>query len=129
MKDSNETQEKLTLLLSANLKSTNSQSTTLTQEFSETNYWSEETVYPYNLNNYKVSSRKKTEVISIVKEYGKNKNAEGRLMTIEEARRLNKEQNNQKWLYSSNYWLGSAENTTEVWYINGETNNIFKQRL
>ena len=28
------------------------------------------------------------------------------------------------WINSSNYWLGSARNTYNVWFVNGENSNL-----
>ena len=128
LKDSDATQEKVTLLAKDNINTG-----TLVQDasagtvaFSSTNYWStiEGITYTYDLNNTPTSSD--TDAIAKAKTYGANLGGTGRLMTKEEAEAL--QTANSDILYgrngkssreSLNYWLGSARGASRVWRVLG----------
>ena len=102
--------------------------------FSSTAYWSSETNYPIDLNNYKLddtevqSKIKSTDAIEVAKRYGITLGATGRLMTYEEARALDTADysgilyglNTEKGYLNLNYWLGSAYSEFAVWFASGE---------
>lgn len=101
-------------------------------KFSTSDYWSRETLptsSPYlNLNTY-LAVRNDTE--SAV--YKANKYAEslgaigGRLLTYEEADSLADSYRNIIYVTygkSQYYWLGSAEYTSSVWYMNGDSEDF-----
>ena len=120
---SDSTSSDILLLAKYNLKEENG---TLKQDkkggqnpcaFSSTNYWSSETNYPVNLNNYKLNDAevqakiKSTDAIEIAKRYGITLGSTGRLMTYEETMKLT----DTSILFGSystgsylKYWLGSA---------------------
>jgi len=101
-------------------------------EFSSTNYWSSSfTSDPFNLNDF--IGYKATDAIGKAKSYGRSKGAvSSRLLSYEEADALkSKASSNTKidtmlWgkANSANgflaYWLGSARNTSSVWYVFGD---------
>ena len=108
-----------------------------TIKFSDTNYWSSETSYPVNLNNYESASIKSTDAISLAKAYGTsikenlgtNLEVKGRLIIPEEVVALGGDHPNDysyttsgcpSWINSTNYWLGSASYPLCVWYLQGK---------
>ena len=127
---------KVNLLAKYNLKADgSSQDTTGANNacaFSDTNYWSGETSYPVDLNNYKLNDSevqakiKPTDATEVAKKYGSNLGVTGRLMTYEEAASLDVSATSSI-LYGQyeegkflNYWLGSADFGVDVvWYVDG----------
>ena len=98
--------------------------------FSSTNYWSNETtIYPLNLNNCAVLEGT-TSIITKAKEYGKTFETDGRLITIEEIKKLggnvssNSSSGCPKYINSQAYWIGSAENDFNVWFVYGEYGDL-----
>ena len=127
--DSDETQEKVTLLAKDNIDTTTLVQSASANEayvaFSNTNYWSSETEYSLNLNDYTIPEST-ISIIKIAKTYGEKIGGTGRLMTNDEATAL--EIANSDILYGKNgkssssylgYWLGSAYNDSSVWYADG----------
>ena len=99
-------------------------------KFSDTNYWSNETSYPLNLNDYIGFSS--TDALGKTKSYGRSKGAlSSRLLSYEEANALaTKASSNTKiatmlWGRASSdnscliYWLGSASGSEMVHFVNG----------
>lgn len=127
IKASSANEEKVTLLAEKNIDTTTmAQSDSAnTIAFSSTNYWSgiEGITYPYNLNNTATSAV--TDAIAIAKAYGTAKGGEGRLMTVDEVVALGGDKENgttencPSWINSSVSWLGSANNTNNVWNVTG----------
>ena len=98
--------------------------------FSSTNYWKGSyTSSPFNLNDFMGFT--KTDALGKAKSYGRSKGAvSSRLLSYEEANALkNKASSNTKiatmlWGKESTdgylrYWLGSANNIYNVWYVYG----------
>ena len=126
---------KVNLLAKYNLKADgSSQDTTGANNpcvFSDTNYWSGETSYPVDLNNYKLDDSevqakiKPTDAIEVAKRYGSNLGATGRLMKVEEVEDLGGSTSNTTTedcpacINTQNYWLGSADSDSFVWYVLG----------
>ena len=121
---------KVNLLAKYNLKK-ESEKITLKQDeteannscaFSSTNYWSNETNYPLDLNNYSIP-KGETSIVTIAKEYGESLGATGRLLSYEEANALKTE--NSTILCgeydgkSLDYWLGNANSNVLVWIVMG----------
>ena len=133
LKDSDATQEKVTLLAKDNIDTTTlvQSASAGTVAFSSTNYWStiEGITYPYDLNNTPTSAD--ADAIAKAKAYGANLGGTGRLMTYEEATAL--QSANSDILYGKNgkssstylkYWLGSAYNADYVWVVYGNVSLI-----
>ena len=126
LKDSDATQETVTLLAKDCIDTNLVQSSSAGYvAFSSTNYWSSETEYPLDLNNYTIPADA-TSIITTAKDYGANLGGTGRLMTYEEAIAL--QTANSDILYGRNgkssgtylnYWLGSADDTIYVRYVGG----------
>ena len=105
--------------------------------FSSTNYWSSSfTSSPFDLNYF--GGYMDTDAIGKAKSYGKSKGAvSSRLLSYEEAEALKlKSSSNSKikTMYRGtantangflNYWLGSAYNTTHVWYVDGRNGYLY----
>lgn len=96
--------------------------------FSSTNYWSSISgiKYPYDLNN--IATSVATDAIAIARTYGASKGGTGRLMTLDEVLKLgaNKDtyttENCPEWInISLYYWLGTAQDINQVWYLNGNS--------
>ena len=95
--------------------------------FSSTNYWSSETTYPadvYNNNSL---------LYPIVEEYvsylnTKLTNATGSLLTYNQAKNLGCDNSTgscssaPSWVYSTNYWTGSASGARGVWCVSSDGN-------
>ena len=105
-----------------------------TIKFSDTNYWSSETSYPVNLNNYESASIKSTDAISLAKAYGTsikeslgtNLEVKGRLMIPEEVVALGGDNTENyttsgcpSWINSTTYWLSSANDSDIMWIVFG----------
>lgn len=107
-----------------------------TIKFSDTNYWSSETSYPVNLNNYESASIKSTDAISLAKAYGTsikenlgtNLEVKGRLIIPEEVVALGGDHPNDysyttsgcpSWINSTTYWLSSANDSDIMWIVFG----------
>lgn len=100
-------------------------------KFSSTNYWSSSfTSSPFNLNDF--IGYTATDAIGKAKSYGRSKGAvSSRLLSYEEANALkSKASSNTKidtmlWGKANsanrflNYWLGSADDTYDVWFVYG----------
>ena len=116
IKASSESEEKVTLLAEKNIDTTTlKQSDTANSiSFANTNYWSSETVYPLNLNNYSSSSIKETDAISIAKRYGTEKGGIGRLITYDEINLLPENLKGNK-----SFWCGTAYSNSTVWNYAG----------
>ena len=98
--------------------------------FSSTNYWkSSFTSSPFNLNDF--IGFTETDALGKAKSYGRSKGAvASRLLSYEEAKALKTKassntkiatmlwgrENTRGYLY---YWLGSANSTVYLWYVNG----------
>ena len=91
-------------------------------EFSSTNYWSSETIYPAD-----VYDERNDRVKPIVDEYVSYLNgtliedATGSLLTYSQAENLGCSgtcKSAPSWVYSTNYWTGSAADLDGMWYIN-----------
>ena len=129
IKASSASEEKATLLAEKNIDTTTMKQSDSanTIAFSSTNYWSsiEGIIYPYNLNNTATSAD--TDAIAIAKAYGTAKGGEGRLMTVDEVVALGGDKENSttencpSWINSSNFWLGSAYSTGNVWRVYGNS--------
>ena len=94
--------------------------------FSNTGYWSSETNYPLDLNNYSIPDGPFAKKIPIpkAKAYGESLGVTGRLMTYEELEALQTDYS--EILYGTNtekgyliYWLGSASDKEKVWCVYG----------
>ena len=116
IKASSASEEKVTLLAEKNIDTTTlKQSDTANSiSFANTNYWSSETVYPLNLNNYSSSSIKETDAISIAKRYGTEKGGIGRLITYDEINLLPENLKGNK-----SFWCGTAYSNSTVWNYAG----------
>ena len=104
--------------------------------FSSTNYWNSSfTSSPFNLNDF--IGYTATDAIGKAKSYGRSKGAvSSRLLSYEEANALKlKSSSNSKikTMFSGTantangylrYWLGSASNTSFVWYVTGRFDNV-----
>ena len=96
-----------------------------TVTFSSTNYWSSETEYPLDLNNYTIPEGVTTPALTAAKTYGTKVGGTGRLMTKEESDTLNTEEYSDI-LYGKNgkssnsaltYWLGYANDNNFIWRV------------
>ena len=103
--------------------------------FSSSNYWRSETRYPFNLNTYDAVRNDTASAVYRANNYAKLKGAiSGRLLTKEEgdalktkATSLGTDSNVYKMLWGKEntgkgylfYWLGSADNTLNVWFAFG----------
>ena len=116
IKASSESEEKVTLLAEKNIDTTTLKQSDSAEPvaFSSTNYWSSETVYPSNLNNYSSSSIKETDAISIAKRYGTEKGGIGRLITYDEINLLPENLKGNK-----SFWCGTAYSNSTVWNYAG----------
>jgi len=108
--------------------------------FSSTNYWSSSfTSSPFNLNDF--IGYTATDAIGKAKSYGRSKGAvSSRLLSYEEANALKaKKDSNTKidamYRGTANtangylfYWLGSADSTSYVWYVNGSNGSLRSYR-
>ena len=120
------TSDDILLLAKYNLKEENG---TLKQDtsgannecvFSSVNYWSSETSYPLNLNNYTIPEGA-TSIVIIAKKYGQLLGVTGRLMTYEEADALKKIDSTILYKNKLNYWLGSACAEDGAWYVDSDS--------
>lgn len=133
IKASSTSEEKVTLLAAKNIDTTTmlQSDSAGTVAFSSTNYWStiEGITYPYDLNNTATSAD--TDAIAKARAYGTAKGGTGRLMTVEEVVALggNMDNNNSSacpsWINTSNYWLGSASNSSFVWRVYGKVRHLY----
>ena len=101
--------------------------------FSSTNYWSSETTYPVDVYD------ERNDIIKpIVDNYvsylnTKLTNATGSLLTYNQAKNLGCDDSTQScssapsWVYSTNYWTGSAYGSNYVWYVH--SNGLFYNDL
>ena len=127
IKASGTNEEKVTLLAAKNIATTAmlQSDSAGTVAFSSTNYWSSISgiTYPYDLNNTATSAD--TDAIAKARAYGTAKGGTGRLMTVGEVVALGGDMDNYdssacpSWINSSNYWLGSALSTNDVWGVYG----------
>lgn len=94
--------------------------------FSSTNYWTsiDGITYPYDINNTATSSD--IDAIAKARVYGTSKGGIGRLMTVEEVVAFGGDKDEfdisacPAWIKTSNYWLGSAYDSDNVYFVNGE---------
>lgn len=122
IEESDSSKETLTVLAKYNLNiagtaQINASSTETACAFSNTNYWSSETTYPVNLNEYTIPEGV-TSIIATAKAYGEAKGGKGRLLTKDESEILKNSQPNV--VYGTNigvidgylnYWMASASGT------------------
>ena len=104
--------------------------------FSSTNYWSSSfTSSSFNLNDF--IGFTSTDALGRAKSYGRSKGAvASRLLSYEEAYALRAKASSDTKIYNMlwgkantangylNYWLGSANNTNNVWNVNGNNSNL-----
>ena len=108
--------------------------------FSSTNYWSSETSYPLNLNDY--IGFTSTDALGKAKSYGRSKGAvSSRLLSYEEANALKTKASSDTKIATMlwgkantangflTYWLGSASQTANVWKLDGKRQNLERQLL
>ncbi len=118
-----------------------------TVAFSNTNYWSSETSYPLDLNEYtdKTDIEKtnmgvvSTDAIEIARAYGDTFDVKGRLMTVGEVEDLGGSKDDYStedcpsFINTQDYWLGSASFVSDgyhfVWIVIGEYSRLLSNGI
>ena len=123
IEESDSSKDTLTLLAKYNLNiagtaQINASSTETACAFSNTNYWSSETTYPVNLNEYTIPEGV-TSIIATAKAYGEAKGGQGRLLTEDECKNL--ENTQPSIVYGTN--IGAIDGSLNYWLATG--NNLY----